>query len=927
MTDSVTNGFLAWRRTGDPRRLAEVFDATATDLLQLALHLVGDVATAEDLVQQTFLAAIEAPEEFDGQRKLGAWLAGILANRARRVHRDRGRALDVEWLARGLDLDDPVEILAHRELSIALLQALDGLPEPYREPALMRFRHGLEPGEIAHTLRRSPGTVRSQLHRAVALLRRSVPAGVLPVWWGGVDVDSGLGHVREVVLARAATTKTLIGASGVLSVLMTWKTWSVAAALVALAAFSIWSLDPIGVRPSIPDQAQAQGRALVADDEVADAATSPLAMLEGQAAVDRIPVEGPAEVPAAEVPMGRSIRVRLVRGDEPVPGRHVIVDPQGEGLGHDPIALFSDREGQAFVSDLPSGIAVVMLASGLRRSVTVPEIGEVEVVIDLVGSSRVSGRVLDTRGMPVAGAEVCVVCQGGIVLPIAESRADGTFAYDGAGSTGRLHASKPGWHATETVSPMFHGKDAAGIDLILAPGGGSLVVTVVGADGAAAVGADVLLAPRSNSVRVSNYGSRSVWTESPNLFERTDERGNVHFDDVAPGDYQIGVRAAGHAIESVDVRVDGVEALRIVLEAAVSIRGRVTEVDGNPVAGAVVYDRREPRAWSWDGMAGAADVARTDDDGSFELRRISPGGKARLAAKVGRGAMRGAAVELEVEVGPTGLDGVELVVPAMTTLSGQLVGDGGSGLEGWGVSFSGGGPGVVGHSTVRTGPQGEFEITGTFNTPGDLEVQPPGISGLNPALLVEDVEPGTTGLLLQVPAERMPTAELRVRVTDSLGNPVRDVQLWVSPSDSEFRVQRFNLDAGSDGVTIGPLAATRLEVQARSTSMGSIVVPDVDLLPFARRDLSIVFEQPGAIAFERPPEGSQLDMTVATLERDGVTLPDRAWCDPGGQWSRPPLQPGVYTLKVFSGDRRATREGLRVEAGQTLELGFLEFDQ
>src|SRR5688572_26561293 len=72
---------------GDADSLALVFDATAAELLRVACHLCHDLHTAEDLVQATFLVAIESKDQYDmGKASVFAWLVGILTNRARKLH-------------------------------------------------------------------------------------------------------------------------------------------------------------------------------------------------------------------------------------------------------------------------------------------------------------------------------------------------------------------------------------------------------------------------------------------------------------------------------------------------------------------------------------------------------------------------------------------------------------------------------------------------------------------------------------------------------------------------------------------------------------------------------------------------------------------------------------------------------------------------
>src|SRR6185295_4479460 len=94
MAESCENKFERWRRKGDTDALADVFDAIAPRLLRLAIHLVGDVSAAEDLVQSTYVTAIEDAASWDPSRPLEPWLTGILDNRAKRLLKSRERPLE-----------------------------------------------------------------------------------------------------------------------------------------------------------------------------------------------------------------------------------------------------------------------------------------------------------------------------------------------------------------------------------------------------------------------------------------------------------------------------------------------------------------------------------------------------------------------------------------------------------------------------------------------------------------------------------------------------------------------------------------------------------------------------------------------------------------------------------------------------------------
>jgi RNA polymerase sigma-70 factor (ECF subfamily) len=186
-----------------------VFDAAAPRLLRLAIHLAGDVGASEDLVQATFVTAMERAREFEATREIEPWLAGILGNHARNVTRSTGRsgartdAMDVaEIVAR--DDRTPLDGALSKEESAELAKALDSLPEPYRAPMILRLRHGLKDADIGHVLDRSPGTVRVQLHRGREMLKKLLPAGLVASLVA-IAPARGLDGVKAALLAKAGS--------------------------------------------------------------------------------------------------------------------------------------------------------------------------------------------------------------------------------------------------------------------------------------------------------------------------------------------------------------------------------------------------------------------------------------------------------------------------------------------------------------------------------------------------------------------------------------------------------------------------------------------------------------------------------------------------------------------------------------------------
>src|SRR5262245_13100785 len=204
--------FARFRRTRDPECLGQVFDRLAPRLLLVAERLVRSRALAEDLVQATFVSAIEAAAGFDGTRPVMPWLCGILANHARMARRKERRAPDREPLtednarrAAHAPPPDAATVADLAELATRIGSAVDALPEQQRTALVLRLFHGLRPLEIARALGRSPETVRTWLHRGLSELRRTLRGGALPAALL-LEEGRGLPAVRAAVLGHAALT-------------------------------------------------------------------------------------------------------------------------------------------------------------------------------------------------------------------------------------------------------------------------------------------------------------------------------------------------------------------------------------------------------------------------------------------------------------------------------------------------------------------------------------------------------------------------------------------------------------------------------------------------------------------------------------------------------------------------------------------------
>jgi RNA polymerase sigma-70 factor (ECF subfamily) len=120
--------FARYVQGGDRAALASVFAAAAPELRALAARVAGRGPAAEDLVQATWLAAIEGAGRFEPGRPVRPWLAGILV-RLGALARRRGRRRLAPDRLPAADAPDPEQSAAARELAAHVDVALARVPE------------------------------------------------------------------------------------------------------------------------------------------------------------------------------------------------------------------------------------------------------------------------------------------------------------------------------------------------------------------------------------------------------------------------------------------------------------------------------------------------------------------------------------------------------------------------------------------------------------------------------------------------------------------------------------------------------------------------------------------------------------------------------------------------------------------------------
>lgn len=158
--------------SGDPHIFDALIDRYYLAVVRLAVSIVNDTAVAEDMAQETFVAAGRKLHQYRGDAAPKTWLFSIAVNvcRAHLRRQRRRQALATAWeVVQRLFASSeatPEQQLLRDERDAALWTAVDTLDDKHRLPVLLRYVHGLSAPEIGQILQISPGTVYSRLHYA-----------------------------------------------------------------------------------------------------------------------------------------------------------------------------------------------------------------------------------------------------------------------------------------------------------------------------------------------------------------------------------------------------------------------------------------------------------------------------------------------------------------------------------------------------------------------------------------------------------------------------------------------------------------------------------------------------------------------------------------------------------------------------------------
>jgi RNA polymerase sigma factor (sigma-70 family) len=743
-------------------------------LNRLARQLAGSHAEADDLLQDTWLAALRSPP--DPERPARPWLAKVMHNLRRMYWRGAERRRSREGIvapALGETQAPDTQLLVERvELQRLVARLLLALDEPYRTTILLTFFDGRSSPEISRLTGVPEGTVRWRLKEALARLRVSL------------DDHHGGSRMRWTVLVAplGASADILDAGKGVLMMATKSKAW-VLAALACVATLTVGGAWLLLLRPKPSAEAlhafdipevrtgrlrvfgaptgrgpEVVGRTLAPDGSPAAAAELTLVRqrrdprpgeplerrprattLSESDGTFRLQAPGPGAytvtatakgfLPAsAEVRLGQNSRqeidLRFQTGGIVVRGR--VHDSGGGPIATSEILARTADSGFAITRTNSSGSYELQLRHG-RYELTAdadgyaPESKNLEALADvqqdfrLNPAARVAGRVLDkATGSPAPGALVRASLDARFVTRETTADDSGAFVFTDLDPGAYLLSAAKGKSAGFMPAPLSVSLAAAVSDAtVLIEPAFSISGRVVDAHDDPVSSAQLTM----EELRGASYG-----VVRGNVVALTDQDGRYRINGVLPGRFRIGADALPHAPSEgrdVEVKQADVTNLDLQLPAGTELRGNVITHDGRPVSGAdistVVMETD-----SFDSAARSWRRGRTDDGGKFIISGIGAG-RLTVTAEHPEAGKR--------VVGPTPIESgtvrhlnIQLAKPVY--ISGRVRYDDAAPAGGVRVRWDGHGRLSPDRLSVTTASDGSFRIGPASAGRGNLKAEP-----------------------------------------------------------------------------------------------------------------------------------------------------------------------------------------------------------
>ncbi len=161
-------------KQNNPEVVDQVVERFSKPLFAFIMRMIDDQATAEDIFQDTWIRVIRNIGSFRGDCRFSTWLFQIALNLCRNQMRRKARRSFVGIEEASNLADDPgvdgMKILQAQKVR----RLVASLPPKMREVIVLRYYHNRTDVEIAEVTGLPPGTVKSRIHRATALLRSKI---------------------------------------------------------------------------------------------------------------------------------------------------------------------------------------------------------------------------------------------------------------------------------------------------------------------------------------------------------------------------------------------------------------------------------------------------------------------------------------------------------------------------------------------------------------------------------------------------------------------------------------------------------------------------------------------------------------------------------------------------------------------------------
>jgi len=942
----------------DPSTIDEIV-AQQRFLRSVARQLVRDAATADDVVQETYLRALDATGE--RPRRLRAWLGRVVANLARDRRRGEARrdarertvaaAAGSATAAGGSPAAIAARVEMHRRLADRVLQ----LAPAYRDVVLLHHFEGRTVAETAARLGIPHETARTRLRRALETLR-----GELEVELGGRDelLSALLPLATFVVPAMppaapphapttASTTATAVATGGALigvPLAMSTTTKIAIAAVLTAVAGGVWLWSDATLGDPLPrlDAARAAGDGALDD---APSVATPAAV---DVAAQRAAAPPAEEARDAALPQpGRAgLRVRTVWSDaRPAPRVRLRLEADAASDGFDTLRrATTDDAGFLLLDDLEPGKAIVGVAGyptrrdesfgrprddandeplpgpGARASVALAADRVVEATLTLPAGEEVRGRVVDGSRRPIEGAEIWVSdCRvawsaGDIV---ARSDASGEFTLPAAAPWHYAAARAEGLGWSEVVSIDGNGDDrrTARVELQIDRPGATVRGVVRDGGGHPIAGALLLAYDHSRGSRLAGDGR--ILGDPPPVVARSGADGTYRLDSVPFGTIALFADHPRFAPREATVEIAQRDlAHDFTLEGGGTLELRVVDERGFAVEGATAHLQLLAGPMM---LARLTRAATTGADGRAAFDRL-PASSAFIAVRAPGRVMVRRALRLD-----GGANREEVALAAPLRLRGRVVDEDGHGCARVRIEIAPAEPMATEPLPPRTtDAEGRFEFDGCADVPYLASLYPSEGMSFIAAKREVELRPGPDEIVVVLDAAHRATASIRGRVVAADGEAIERASVQFAQVGGHVIA---NIAVQPDGrFEVGPLPAGSYWLVANCDGLASRGAGNLVLAPGEARDLGdLTLARPATLIVRaRRFDGQRVKPTDVELEgRDGGSAASFAL--DGERLRADGLGAGEYALEVVGDGLAWQRVAVQCKAGVTTEVD-LELD-